>query len=42
MDCIGNHPSLFLQRVYSENSPQNCGAITLSPVRPPHRFAESH
>ena len=38
MNCIGNHPSLFLQRVYSENSPQNCGATTLNPVRPPHRF----
>jgi hypothetical protein len=24
MNCIGNNPSLFLQRLYSENSPQNC------------------
>jgi hypothetical protein len=38
MNCIGNRPSLFLQRIYSENSPQNCGATTPSPVRPPHRF----
>jgi hypothetical protein len=36
--CIGNHPSLFLQQVCSENSPQNCGVTTLGPVRPPHRF----
>jgi hypothetical protein len=38
MNCIGNHPSLFLQRLYSENSPQNCSETTLSPVHPPHRF----
>jgi hypothetical protein len=34
MNCIGNHPSLFLQRVYSEISPQNCSATTRSPGAP--------
>jgi len=42
LNCIDNHPSLFLQRVYSEISPQNCAAATLSPVRPPLRLAEIH
>ena len=40
MDCIGSHSSLFLKRIYSENSPQNCSATTLSPVRPSHRFCQ--
>jgi hypothetical protein len=31
MNCIGNHPSLFLQRVYSETSPQNCGRHRVQP-----------
>jgi hypothetical protein len=26
MNCVGNHPSLFLQRIYSKYSPQNCNA----------------
>jgi hypothetical protein len=43
MNCIGDDPSLFLQRVYSENSPQNCDATMLSPVRRAGpAFAESH
>jgi hypothetical protein len=37
MNCIGNHPSLFLQRVYSETL-LKIVAPTLSPVRPPAPF----
>jgi hypothetical protein len=39
-ECIGNNPSLFLQRVYSENSPQNCSATTLSPCTRRTGFAK--
>jgi hypothetical protein len=32
-NCIGNYPSLFLQRIYSENSPQNCGVTPARRIR---------
>jgi hypothetical protein len=41
MNCTGNPPSLFLQRVYSENAPRNCGRQPRS-ARCGTAFAESH
>ena len=42
MNCIGNHPSLFLQRIYSENSPQNCNATRSARCARQTAFAASH
>ena len=42
MNCVGNHLSLFLQRIYSENSPQNCNATRSARCARQTAFAASH
>ena len=41
MNCIGNQLSLFLQRIYSKNSPQNCDLLRSAPCARRTAFAES-
>ena len=42
MNCISNHPSLFLQRIYSENSSQNCNTTRSARCARETAFAASH
>jgi hypothetical protein len=42
MNCIANPPSLFLQRIYSENSLQNCDATRSARCARRTAFAASH